>query len=102
MDSDKLFQAHHTHVDGADQDCASCDVDRIVPGAPRKDEMFKLHFGTITSVEQVIMDARIRDRIRDNLGSLCVEMEAVGILSRQNCLVIRGISGYSNSHKNDI
>ncbi|KAH0371128.1 pfs domain-containing protein, partial [Aureobasidium melanogenum] len=34
-------------------------------------------------------------------GVLCFEMEAAGLMNNFPCLVIRGISDYSDSHKND-
>lgn len=35
------------------------------------------------------------------LGILCFEMEAAGLMDHFLCLVIRGISDYSDSHKNN-
>ncbi|KZL85289.1 TPR domain-containing protein [Colletotrichum incanum] len=35
-----------------------------------------------------------------NIGVLCFEMEAAGLMNHFLCLVIRGICDYSNSHKN--
>lgn len=35
-------------------------------------------------------------------GALCVEMEAAGVDANRRCLVIRGISDYADSHKNDM
>jgi hypothetical protein len=43
-----------------------------------------------------------RDKISQDLGGvLCFEMEAAGLMNNFPCLVIRGISDYSDSHKND-
>lgn len=41
-----------------------------------------------------------RDRIASELGILCFEMEAAGLMDSFPCLVIRGISDYAVSHKN--
>jgi hypothetical protein len=35
-----------------------------------------------------------------DLGILCVEMEAAGLMDEFPCLVIRGICDYADSHKN--
>ena len=49
-----------------------------------------------------MIDAVERDIISQALGGvLCFEMEAAGLMNNFPCLVIRGISDYSDSHKND-
>lgn len=47
-------------------------------------------------------DAVTRDKLSYELGGvLCYEMEAAGLMNNFPCLVIRGISDYSDAHKND-
>jgi hypothetical protein len=41
-----------------------------------------------------------RDKLRKDLGILCVEMEAAGLMDDFHCLVIRSICDYADSHKN--
>lgn len=41
-----------------------------------------------------------RDRLAEELGVLCFEMEAAGLMDNFPCLVIRGICDYADSHKN--
>ncbi|KAF3936273.1 hypothetical protein ABW19_dt0206785 [Dactylella cylindrospora] len=41
-----------------------------------------------------------RDHISQQLGAYCFEMEAAGLAEVIQCLVIRGICDYSDSHKN--
>jgi nucleoside phosphorylase len=41
-----------------------------------------------------------RDKIAHELGILCFEMEAAGLMDHFPCLVIRGICDYCDSHKN--
>jgi hypothetical protein len=48
----------------------------------------------------VIKDGALRDRLRKDLGILCVDMEAAGLMNEFPCLVIRGICDYADSHKN--
>lgn len=48
----------------------------------------------------MIKDAVTRDRVRDELGIICFEMEAAGLVDHFPCLVIRGICDYADSHKN--
>lgn len=40
--------------------------------------------------------------VRDDLGVICVEMEAAGLIDSFPGLVIRGICDYADSHKNDM
>jgi nucleoside phosphorylase len=41
-----------------------------------------------------------RDRLAEEFGVLCFEMEAAGLMDNFPCLVIRGICDYADSHKN--
>ena len=41
-----------------------------------------------------------RDKLSQELGILCFEMEAAGLMDNFPCLVIRGICDYADSHKN--
>jgi nucleoside phosphorylase len=60
-----------------------------------------VHRGTIASGELVVKDAMLRDTLAKEYGVLCFEMEAAGALADFPCIVIRGISDYCDSHKND-
>lgn len=60
-----------------------------------------IHRGTIASGELVIKDANKRDDLAQEHGVLCFDMEAAGALTEFPCMVIRGISDYCDSHKND-
>lgn len=46
-------------------------------------------------------DAMVRDSISRKHGIICFEMEAAGLMDTFPSLAIRGISDYSDSHKND-
>ncbi|KAG9529045.1 purine and uridine phosphorylase, partial [Aureobasidium melanogenum] len=100
---DVLFNATYPHT--GEFDCKNCDPDQIVdrPERKSKNTTAKIHYGTIASGNQVIKDAQTRDRIVRDLGGqvLCFEMEAAGLMNDLPCLVIRGISDYCDSHKND-
>ncbi|EPS40245.1 hypothetical protein H072_5937 [Dactylellina haptotyla CBS 200.50] len=98
---DTLYEADYHHPEGSN-DCKSCDSNRKVDRPQRAKRDFEIHFGTIATGDTVMRDALLRDKVRDDCYSaICVEMEAAGVLNRQNCLVIRGISDYADSHKND-
>ena len=66
-----------------------------------RDSFVIVHRGTIASGELVIKDAKLRDDLTQKYGVLCFEMEAAGALTDFPCMVIRGISDYCDSHKND-
>ncbi|KAG9522040.1 purine and uridine phosphorylase, partial [Aureobasidium melanogenum] len=59
-----------------------------------------IHYGIIASANQLMKDASIRDRLANEKGILCFEMEAAGLMNHFPCLVIRGICDYADSHKN--
>ncbi|KAK1991922.1 hypothetical protein LX36DRAFT_324277 [Colletotrichum falcatum] len=60
-----------------------------------------VHRGTVASGELVLRDAALRDKVAEEHGVLCFEMEAAGALTNFRCLVIRGISNYCDELKND-
>jgi nucleoside phosphorylase len=62
----------------------------------------RVHYGLIASGNQVIKDAKFRDRLNERLGGdvLCIEMEAAGLMDFP-CIIIRGICDYADSNKND-
>lgn len=61
------------------------------------------HQGTIASGDSVVQNAERRDEVSRRFhNALCFEMEAAGVIDETQCLVIRGISDYSDSHKNGI
>ncbi|PNP47200.1 hypothetical protein THARTR1_10705 [Trichoderma harzianum] len=93
-----------SHGDGSDEEedniCYHCDKTKIVK---RKRRLMRVHYGLIASGNQVVKDGVFRDKLNQDLGGgvLCFEMEAAGLMNNFSCLVIRGISDYSDSHKNE-
>jgi len=61
-----------------------------------------IHYGLIASGNQLMKHGKTREKLRKELDVLCFEMEAAGLMNIFHCIVIRGISDYSDSHKNDI
>jgi nucleoside phosphorylase len=96
---DILFEATYNHEGGST--CESCSAEKQVIRQPRSNEEPVVHYGIIASGNQVIKDAAQRDRVSKEFGGvLCFEMEAAGLMSSFQCLVIRGICDYADSHKN--
>ncbi|KAL3440940.1 hypothetical protein BJX65DRAFT_316041 [Aspergillus insuetus] len=83
------------------RDCSASDPGERVARLPRNSDEPLIHHGVIASGNQVIKDAKKRDYLARELGVLCFEMEAAGLMDQLPSLVIRGISDYCDSHKND-
>ena len=103
MGHDVLYQADYEH-DPEAETCVSCDRTALVPRKTRK-LLYKpyVYYGIIASGNMVIKSGSERDRIdqRYENSIRCFEMEAAGLMNNFPCLVIRGISDYCDSHKND-
>ncbi len=96
---DRLFQASYEHPLGA-QTCIGCDPEKLQPRRGCLSDEPKTHYGVIASGNRVMKDGRARDDIAQRLSALCFEMEAAGMMDNLQCLPIRGICDYSDSHKN--
>lgn len=95
---DRLFISSYDHP-SSPRSCESCDQQQLVPRDPRQTLDPVIHYGRIASGNQVIKDGFTRDKLSRELGSICFEMEAAGLMHNFPCLVIRGICDYSDSHK---
>jgi nucleoside phosphorylase len=65
------------------------------------ESLIVMHRGTIAPGELLLRDAMLRDTLAEQHTLLCFEMEATGALADFPCMVIRGISDYCDTHKND-
>ncbi|KAL2201539.1 hypothetical protein P885DRAFT_26407 [Corynascus similis CBS 632.67] len=104
-ESDRLYRSnvvHPTHsTDSCDVTCSNDEANlvvRVERDAEQDDPA--IHYGLIASGNQLMKDALIRDKLADDRGVLCFEMESAGLMNHFPCLVIRGICDYSDSHKN--
>ncbi|KAK0391696.1 hypothetical protein NLU13_1195 [Sarocladium strictum] len=100
-DSDVLFPGGVEHKSGL-QDCHQCDKTQTENREPRDaDALTEIHYGLIASGDTVVASDTSREEKISKLGAdvICFEMEAAGIMSGYECLVIRGISDYADSHK---
>ncbi|GAQ40165.1 hypothetical protein ASPNIDRAFT_181915 [Aspergillus niger] len=98
---DHLYLADYHHAGIRSDGCANCDKSRTASRPVRCDDLPVVHYGLIASGNQVIKDSHVRDKLGQELGAYCVEMEAAGLINHLPCLVIRGICDYADSHKND-
>jgi nucleoside phosphorylase len=97
---DHLYLVDYDHVNINSKNCDGCNVIKIVPRRSRNHIEPIVHYGLIASANKVMKDSRLRDKLGQELGVYCVEMEAAGLMNNYPCLVIRGICDYADSHKN--
>ncbi|KAH0278235.1 Lipoxygenase, partial [Aureobasidium melanogenum] len=95
---DSLFCPTYLHQ--GERTCEGCDTAHLRARLLRSDSTPRIHYGAIASGDQVIKDAIMAEKIRRTHNIMCFEMEAAG-LDAFPCLVIRGISDYADTHKND-
>jgi nucleoside phosphorylase len=102
---DHLYRSDYIHLDaGVSCDNCGCDLGQRGQRAidnEDDDPYVVVHRGIIASGEAVIKNGLLRDQLAEKYGVLCLEMEAAGALADFPCIVIRGISDYCDSHKND-
>ena len=99
MQQDSLYDAEYDHNVGH-LTCLQCDTSRLMHREPRTSEDPFIHYGLIASGNQVMRHGATREQLRRELGVLCFEMEAAGLMDRFPCIVVRGICDYAYSHKN--
>jgi nucleoside phosphorylase len=97
-DHDQLFEATYDHE--GHETCDECDPKLIVQRLVRDDSTPRIHYGNIASGNEVMKHGTTRDKIANEEGVICFEMEAAGLMDNFRCLVIRGICDYADSHKN--
>ncbi|QKX55267.1 uncharacterized protein TRUGW13939_02359 [Talaromyces rugulosus] len=62
----------------------------------------RIHLGSFASGDTVMKSSKHRDRLVEQTGISGFEMEAAAISDSLRCVIIKGVSDYSDSHKNDI
>ncbi|KAL4788746.1 nucleoside phosphorylase domain-containing protein [Aspergillus venezuelensis] len=99
--SDLLFQPTYDHVAG-NPNCDNCAREHLEERTPRSNRSVpRVHYGPIASGSQVVKSPAKRDYLGTLYGVYCIEMEAAGVMPSLPSFVIRGISDYADSHKND-
>ncbi|KAF3403455.1 hypothetical protein F1880_009527 [Penicillium rolfsii] len=71
---------------------SGCDVQ----GSPTQ----RIHFGSIGTADTVLKSAWHRDQLATSEGIIAFEMEGAGVWDKFNCLIIKGVCDYADSHKN--
>lgn len=101
---DDLFKTEFQHLD----ECCDClkqyssEPSKRVFRAPRSErDLVQLHFGIVGSADQVLRNAKERDRFSKEKDIICFEMEAAVVMRSIPSITVRGISDYCDGHKND-
>jgi hypothetical protein len=99
--ADLLYKSTFVHPSDSQQCSETCHhADNIVERDVRDDEEdVVIHHGLIASGNSLMKDAHLRDTFARDLGILCFEMEAAGLMNQFPFLVIRGICDYADTHK---
>ena len=98
---DNLFRANYTHIKTPACGCESeTNKANTIDRRKRNHQNPRIHYGNIASGNAVVKNALERNRLAQRDNVICFEMEAFGLMDDFPCLVIRGISDYSDSHKN--
>ncbi|KAF4448174.1 hypothetical protein FALBO_16837 [Fusarium albosuccineum] len=78
------------------------DVSKLVSRRKRPPGgLVQTHCGIIGSADQVLKNAMERDRLVSQEKIICFEMEAAAVMRSTRSISVRGISDYSDGHKND-
>ncbi|KAJ3578558.1 hypothetical protein NPX13_g2003 [Xylaria arbuscula] len=98
---DLLFQDKYLHT-GPSSHCGECDQSKLVERRQRQDDDPEIHYGVIASGNSLIKSPGRRAQLVREWQALFFEMEGAGIIESLQCLVIRSICDYADSHKNEI
>ncbi len=98
---DQLYNADYQHI--SDNTCKQCNTQQWIERDPDRRENRPLTFyRIIASGNNVIRDTITRDTLIAKHHVLYFKIEAAGLMNSSfPCLVIREISDYADSHKND-
>ncbi|KAJ0386744.1 hypothetical protein COL922a_003675 [Colletotrichum nupharicola] len=100
--NDHLFPPHYKHYRQGSCN-TKCNLLKRIPRTSDDDDTFVVvHRGNIASGEMVVKDALLRDILAQQDRLLCFEIEAARAIADFPCLIVRSISNYYNSHKNDM
>lgn len=60
-----------------------------------------VHIGTVASGDKEMKSSMDRDRLSKEAGVIAFDMEGAGVWDELPCLVVKGVSDYADSHKNE-
>ncbi|KAK5635755.1 hypothetical protein RRF57_011467 [Xylaria bambusicola] len=98
---DLLFEDTYEHTE-PNEICDTCDRSKLVERQRREHDGPEIHYGVIASGNSLIKSPEKRNQLVEQFKALCFEMEGAGIIESLQCLVIRSICDYADSHKNKL
>ncbi|KAH0287613.1 purine and uridine phosphorylase [Aureobasidium namibiae CBS 147.97] len=104
-DKDRLYRSDVAHSVPCGEICEDrCGAQPAQMVGRRKrsarEDSLAIHHGIVASGSSLMKDVMVRDTLAMEMGVMCFEMEAAGLTNHFPCLVVRGISGCSDLHKN--
>ncbi|KAI5456656.1 nucleoside phosphorylase domain-containing protein [Mariannaea sp. PMI_226] len=103
--SDRLYKSGVVHPIGASSCAVACGTDpsklELRYERTHNKDKPEIHFGLIASGAQVMNNAIVRDWLSAEEVIICFDRATAGLMTHLPCLVIRGISDYSDSHNNE-
>ncbi|KAK6358041.1 hypothetical protein TWF730_007395 [Orbilia blumenaviensis] len=99
QDRDRLYKSNYWHVGG--NDCSGCNKKVVERRLQRDSNDPEVHYGLIASSDIPMKSTEHRDKLRNGWGVSCFETGAAGLKEDFPCVVVRGISHYSDDHKNE-
>jgi nucleoside phosphorylase len=97
VEHDLLFNSDYEHPSDSDLICSGCDRGELIQ-RERKNTEGVVHYGSIGSSNMCMSNTKRRERLRKDLGVLCLETESAGLMNDFPCLAIQGVSNYADSH----
>lgn len=103
-EQDVLFDPDYDHptIEPAEDGCDHCNPDKICNRPPREDQNPRVHYGPIASSNRLMRHGATRDKLAREQGIFCFDTEAAGLMAAAQCLVIRGICDYADSHSSKL
>ena len=103
-EQDILFDSNydHTTIEPAENGCNHCNPNRICQRKPRETQNPIVHYGLVASGHSLICHGTTRDKLAREQGILCFETEAAELMDAAQCLIIRGICDYADSHRSKL
>ncbi|KAK3947022.1 nucleoside phosphorylase domain-containing protein [Pseudoneurospora amorphoporcata] len=103
---DHLFEDSYLHTDRGRFCQGLCNATRAklrksrCKRAERKNNQPHIHYSNIDSANTIVRSSAKRNELYARHNIICLEIEAAGVMSDYQGLVIRGVCDYADSHKN--
>ncbi|KAL2849694.1 hypothetical protein BJX68DRAFT_94769 [Aspergillus pseudodeflectus] len=126
---DRLFERSYRHKHHALQSCMACNADQACKAAQdatcdelqcnlkhcimrsrpdlritgtTQDPTTAIHFGCVASGDTIMKSGEDRDAIARQHAAIGFEMEGAGVCSSLQCIVVKGVCDYADSHKDKL